>query len=410
MYPNIIFIIKVVLYIFFVLVSGYFAGIETALLRFSASQLGLDNKVKKYITIWETNPAMLLSSILIGTNLACVGIGVLSESLNINIIYSTLLLLVMGEILPKIYSLSKPADILNFGLDKLVWFSSVVQPISNFLVNISLYITSIILAEKPYESPFLTAKELEELIKSDETVTKDEQNIYTNVISLADKRVYEIMVPKEDIVAVDYSSAMEQIIQQLSNTKYSRIPVFKDTLDNIVGVIYTKDITVAIQNKELIVIDDIIRPPYFVINTAKVIDILKQFKQGKHHLAIVIDEYGATVGLVTIEDIIEEIFGEIYDEYDIREEKVTYIGDNTFIILGDETLKNLSEFLNIDFEPTEVATLSGYIITQLGYVPKRGERIYLKNMQLEIIDADNKVIKKIKLKVITPQEELNENK
>lgn len=393
-------LIKTFLYLIFVFISAYFASIETALLRFSAKKFVVDEKLKFYITFWENNPALILSCILIGTNLSCEGIGVLSNSLGINIIFSTFLLLIFGEILPKIYALTHSEKILKFGLKILLYFSKIIQPVANFFVGFSSYILSFFIGEKANEQPFLSSEELKEVISYDENVSKEEQTMYANVIELADKRIYEIMVPKEDIVAINQDSSIEEIIESLSKTKFSRVPVYKGNIDNIVGIVYTKDVTVAIQNKNLLLLNDIIREPYFVINTAKVVDILKQFRQGRHHLAIVVDEYGATVGLVTIEDIIEEIFGEIYDEYDVKEEKIFKLAQDTYIISGDETLKNVNEILNTNFVDEEVVTFSGYIITRLGYVPQKGFKINLENLEVEIIDSTNKVINKIKVRVL----------
>ncbi len=393
---NIIITIKVIIYFIFVIILAYFAGIETALLRYSAKRKFINDKIKGYIEIWEKNPALILATILVGTNFACAGVGVLSNSLNINIIISTLVLLIFGEILPKMISFSNSDKILNFGIKRLVLFSKTIIPLTNFLVSFSSFILSFFIGEKSKEDPFLSSEELKELIKQDENVSQEEQKMFANVIELADKRIYEIMVPKEDIVAINSNASIEEIIEKLSNTKFSRVPVFRGSIDNIIGIVYTKDITVAMQNKSLLLLDDIIRPPYFVINTAKVVDILKQFKQGKNHLAVVVDEYGATMGIVTIEDIIEEIFGEIYDEYDVKEEKIIRLNVQDYIVMGDESLKKINDFFGSRFNDDEVVTLSGYIITKLGRMPVVGEKIILENLEIEILDTTNKVIKRVK--------------
>ncbi|MFQ3675893.1 MAG: hemolysin family protein, partial [Endomicrobiia bacterium] len=382
----------------------FFAGMETALIRYSARKILIKDKIKMYINIWETSPSLILGCILIGTNLACGGIGVLSYSLGVNVIISTILLLIFGEILPKIFALTNAEKMLNLGIKKLVQFSRLIHPLADFLSGFSSYILSFFIGEKSKEDPFLSSEELKEVITYDENVSKEEQEMYSNVIELADKRIYEIMIPKEDIVAIRHDASIEEVIESLSKTKFSRVPVYKENIDNIIGIIYTKDITVAMQNKNLLLLDDIIREPSFVINTAKVVDILKQFKQGHQHLAIVVDEYGATVGLVTIEDIIEEIFGEIYDEYDIKEEKILKITDDTFIIAGDETIKNVNEILGTNFVEDEVVTFSGYLVTRLGYVPQKGFKINLENLEVEVINSSSKVIYEMKVKKVFEKE------
>ena len=393
---KVIFFAKIIIYIFFIILSGIFAGIETALLKYSAKRLKVKEKLLPYVSMWEKNPEVILGAILIGTNLACVGVGVLSESLGIWIGYSTILLLLIGELLPKIFALLNPLKFINLGIKKLFLFSKIVYPLSKFLVNISLYFTGLFLGNQQ-ESPFLTADEVKDLIYQDNDITKDEKIIYSNILEIADKRVYDVMIPKEEIVAVDGTLPLEEIIEKLSSVKYSRIPVYKNNLDNIIGIVYMKDLILAMQNKEIIVLEDLLREPYFVIDTAKIIDVLKNFKQGKYHMAIVVDEYGSTVGLVTIEDIIEEIVGEIYDEYDIREEKIKFIDKNILIVSGDESIKNVAEVLGKKFDDEEVATIGGYVVTKLGYIPDIGQKIKINDLNIEILDATDKVIKKMKI-------------
>jgi len=393
---KVIFFAKIIIYIFFIISSGIFAGIETALLKYSAKRLKVKEKLLPYVSMWEKNPEVILGAILIGTNLACVGVGVLSESLGIWIGYSTILLLLIGELLPKIFALLNPLKFINLGIKKLFLFSKIVYPLSKFLVNISLYFTGLFLGNQQ-ESPFLTADEVKDLIYQDNDITKDEKIIYSNILEIADKRVYDVMIPKEEIVAVDGTLPLEEIIERLSSVKYSRIPVYKNNLDNIIGIVYMKDLILAMQNKEIIVLEDLLREPYFVIDTAKIIDVLKNFKQGKYHMAIVVDEYGSTVGLVTIEDIIEEIVGEIYDEYDIREEKIKFIDKNILIVSGDESIKNVAEVSGKKFDDEEVATIGGYVVTKLGYIPDIGQKIKINDLDIEILDATDKVIKKMKI-------------
>jgi CBS domain containing-hemolysin-like protein len=396
---NIEVIIKIVLYTCFVFISAFFAAIETALLKYTALKFEVKEQIKKYISVWEENPEVILGTILIGTNLACIGIGVLNTSLGLWIGWSIIILLVLGEILPKVYALTSPSFIINYGIKWLVKFSKIVSPVTNFLVNLSMYFTSIFLRIEK-ETPFFTKKDIQEIVYKEESISGEEKQLYYNIIELADKRIFDIMVPKENIVAVDISWGLEEIINKLSNTKFSRIPVYKDNIDNIIGIIYTKDLVLAIQNKELLILDDFLREAYFVVNTAHVIDVLKQFKQGRHHMAIVVDEYGSTVGIVTIEDIIEELVGEIYDEYDIKEQKLKKIGVDTIIVSGDESIKSIEESLGIKLEDEGVATINGYVVTKLGIVPEIGDKFVINNLEIEILDRTKRFIKKLRIKKV----------
>ncbi len=389
-------IIKGLLYVFLILVSAFFAGIETSLLRYSVVKSKVKENLKNYISIWEKQPELILSAILVGTNLACVGVGVLNESLKLYLGWSVVLLLTFGEILPKIYALKHPQKFINFGIKYLIIFGNLTTPITKFLTNISLYFTGIFfrVAKEP---PFLTKQEFAEFIYSEEFKNKNEAVIYSNMLKIAEKRVEDIMISKECIVGIDINCSLDEIIEKLRNTKYSRVPVYNKTLDNIVGIIYTKDIILMIHNRELFIINDLIRNAYFVINKAYIIDVLKKFKQGQHHMAIVVDEYGSTLGLITIEDIIEEVIGEIYDEYDIKKQKIKIVDDNTIVVYGDEDIKNIEEKLNVQFEQEDVSTIGGYICVKLGYVPKIGEKFIFNDLHIEVLDATEKVVKMVKI-------------
>lgn len=394
---DIVVIVKILLYVLFIFISAFFAAIETALLKYTALKFEIKDIAKKYISVWEESPETVLGTILIGTNLACIGIGVLNSSLNLWVGWSIIILLVLGEIFPKVYALTTPNFVINCGIKILVMFSKIVAPISNFLVDLSKFFTNIFLnVEK--ETPFFTKEDIKEIIYKEETIDKEDRQIYSNIIELADKRISDVMIPKEDIVAVDASWSLQEIIEKLANTKFSRVPVYKDNLDNIIGVIYAKDLVLVMQNKELLVLEDFLREAYFVVNTAHVIDVLKQFKQGKHHMAVVVDEYGSTVGLVTIEDIIEELVGEIYDEYDIKKQKLRKISDDTIIVLGDENIKAIEESLNVKLEEEDVVTINGYILTKLGVIPEIGEKFVIGNLEIEILDSTKKFIRKLKIK------------
>lgn len=394
---NSIVVIKILLYIGLIFLSSFFAGIETALLRYTAVKTKIKESLTNYVKIWEESPELIISSILIGTNLACIGVGVLNVSLNLWIGWSILLLLVFGEILPKLYAFSYPHKVINAGIKTLTFFSRIISPVAKALVDISVYFTSIFLKERA-ENPFFSKNELSEFISSDVIFDSEEKFMYSNMLELAEKRVYDVMIPKEEIVAVDINLSLEEIMNKLSNTKFSRIPVYDKNLDNIIGIIYVKDLIVALQNKELFVINDLLRKAYFVVDTARIVDVLKKFKQGQHHMAIVVNEYGATVGLVTIEDIIEEIVGEIYDEYDLIQQNIKLIDENTYIISGDENISTVEQTLGIELADEEVGTIGGYVATKVGYLPSVGEKFVFDNLEVEILDGTEKVIKKLKVK------------
>lgn len=395
---KVLYMAKIVIYIFFVFLCAFFAGMETSLLKYTANRFNIKSSLLPYIMLWENKPENILSTIVVGTNLACIGVGVIGESINIWVGFSIIILLAFGEILPKVVALLYPQIFINFGFKKLLIFSKILSPFAKFFASLSIYFARVFISVDQ-ENPFLTKQELKKII-SDEVVDIDEKFIYSNIIELADKKIYDVMIPKEKIVAVDANWSFDKIIEKLANTKFSRVPVYKENIDNIIGIIYTKDLIIAIQNKEIFVLEDLLRKPFFVVNTTRVIDLLRRFKEGQHHMAIVVDEYGATVGLVTIEDIIEELVGEIYDEYDVKEQKIYFLDKYTIVASGYENLNLISEKLGVKFKEEEVATIGGYVSTQLGYIPKIGEKFLLDDLEIEILDATDKVIKKLKIKKI----------
>jgi putative hemolysin len=219
-----------------------------------------------------------------------------------------------------------------------------------------------------------------------------------NILSFADRKILQAMIPRSDVFAVDASQNMEAIITQVLSSRYSRVPVYRRSLDNIIGIIYTKDLTVAVRNQKLFLLDDIIRPAYFVPESAAVSNVLREFKQGRRHLAIVVDEYGTTSGLVTIEDLVEEIVGEIYDEYDVAEQKVARMPDGSWVVYGDETVINVNEKLNLRFSSPDATTINGFVLSKMGHIPQSGESLVIDNASIIVLESDSKRIKKLRIK------------
>ncbi|OIO72807.1 MAG: hypothetical protein AUJ85_09255 [Elusimicrobia bacterium CG1_02_37_114] len=413
-------IIKLTLYIICIFFIRYFGGTETALLSISAGgliKLKKDSsRLSKCLTMWEQEPNHIIASILIGTNLAYVGAGVIFTSLVFDIqkvtglnlfvwvipLIGTLGILIFGDILPKVYSRYNSEKVCLTNIKSLILFSQLTIPVSDGLVNIAESILKFLNLHKTHEQPFLTREELKFMLagESSDFISHRGRKLITNVFSFGRRRIAEAMIPRSKIFAVNYNDKLENIIQQVIEEGYSRVPVYQDTRDNITGIIYTKDLIVALRNKELLLIDDLIRPTYFVPENASVISLLYEFKKGHHRMAIVVDEYGSTVGVVTIEDLVEEIVGEIYDEYDIREKTIIGLPDGSWIIRGSEEVDKINEELKLNLK-TDVKfnTISGLISTALNRIPKIGEKIDLGNAIIEIIESDKRKVHKLKLKI-----------
>jgi len=327
-------IIKIILMIISGIFLAYFCGIETAI--FSSSVHKLKEKYTKktaYFDYWESKSNYVIAAIMLGTNLISVGIGVLTASiildyytqiphLNYYLPVIITLILILIEIISKVYSRLNSEAVANFGITGLVVFSRLITPITNVLVAFSESIIKVFLKNYTPENPFLTNTEIKMLLDKEDSIvdiTTGEKKLLTNILSYASAKIGQIMSPKEKIFAINVDENITDITRIAVTNKYSRIPVYKGTVDNIVGIIYKKDLIVSCRNENLFVIEDIIRPVYFINENYSISNLLNEFRTGHQHIAIVINELQKTAGIVTIEDIVEEIFGEIYDEYDIKQ-------------------------------------------------------------------------------------------
>ncbi|MBU2614474.1 MAG: hemolysin family protein [Elusimicrobia bacterium] len=420
-------VVKLILIAVFILMGAYFNAVETAIL--SISGLGLTGmkekhpKISKCLTAWETNPDNLIVTILVGNNLMSIGAGVLSVSLALDFagrwfIYFipfivVVLVLMFSDIAPKIYSRLNAEAVCISGIPLLIFFSKLFFPVTNILVRFAKSFMRLIRIHERSESPFLSKEELQILLNSDtEPITdssadsslglsRQEKKMFSNILLFGERRVQEVMVPRPEIFAIDYNTGLDEIINRVLTSKYSRIPVYKGSLDNIIGVIYAKDLILTWQNRKLFVLDDIIRPAYFVPENILVDNLIREFKSGKHHLAVVVDEYGVAQGLITVEDIVEEIVGEIYDEYDIREKPITDFpcaASTNWVVKATRSIHKVNEELKLGVQPTRAfTTVGGWVLTLFKKIPAPGEKIVWKEFTIEIVDADRKKIKIVKI-------------
>jgi CBS domain containing-hemolysin-like protein len=222
--------------------------------------------------------------------------------------------------------------------------------------------------------------------------------IMKNILDFGKTRISSIMVPRSQVQAVNLDQDPGLVIDRIIEKEYSRVPVFRGNLDNIVGIIYSKDLTHAWRGGSLFVIEDLIRPAYFVPETARIDQVLREFRTGHQHMALIVDEFGSTIGLATIEDIIEKIVGEIWDEYDIQEKNVFPMPDGSYLIRASQTLESVNRELNFNLPVREFTTVSGWVLDLFGRIPKIGETVAWGEFEIEIVDADRKKIGKIKIR------------
>ena len=315
----------------------------------------------------------------------------------------TFLLLLFGEIMPKVYSRQDPLGFCRKCVVGISFCRKIFWPIENILLR------SGVLAEKVVqkESHVLSVDDLEQALElTDKNDIKDEQSMLKGIIRFGDETAKEVMTSRQDIVGLDISSNYTQVLNCVVENNYSRIPIYQENCDNIRGILYIKDLLPHLSKPATFRWQSLIRPPYFVPETKKIDDLMREFQDNKIHIAIVVDEFGGTSGLVTLEDILEEIVGEINDEYDEEEKFYTKINYNTYIFEGKTLLTDFCKILNIDddeFSDVEgdADTLAGLLLEIKGDFLSIHEKLDYKNYSFEIVGIEERRISKVKVTVGT---------
>ena len=311
----------------------------------------------------------------------------------------TFLLLLFGEIMPKVYAGQRPLSFCRKAVNGILFCRKVFYPFA------SVVMTSGKLADKVMlkESHALSVDDLEQALElTDKEDLKDEQRILEGIVRFGDETAKEIMTSRQDVVDLDFKSTYQEVLQCIVENNYSRIPVYQDNSDNIRGILYIKDLLPHLSKGPAFRWQSLIRPPYFVPETKKIDDLLREFQENKVHIAIVVDEFGGTSGIVTLEDVLEEIVGEINDEYDEDEKSYTRINSNTYVFEGKTLLSDFYKILKIDDETFEEVegdadSLAGLLLEIKGDFPKLHEKIEYQNFSFEIQEMDERRISKVKV-------------
>lgn len=390
--------------------AAFFAFLETS---FTALRLfkikELQARLAKYsllFTTWEKHPQKILITILIANNFAHVLSSVLiteimqkligaSRGLPIGIGLATILILVFGEVIPKSWAKAQHERFLASS----IWFLNslflILHPLTNVLVAISHFFYSGLNSdgESKEKDEMVTEQEIEFLIDySDEQglMETEKSEMLQNVFDLGNKQVSEIIIPKTEMVLIDVGTSLEKAMGVLVQYRYSRLPVYAEKEDNIIGIIYQKDIFALLSKKESKPLQELVRPVLFIPETKKINQLLKEFLEKRIHMAIVVDEYGIVTGLVTLEDILEEIVGDIRDEDERIQSLVVPLERGGWLVESRVSLENLSKILSITFEVTDSVTLSGFLSEKLQHVPNKGERFFYKGYCFQIQQASRR--------------------
>jgi gliding motility-associated protein GldE len=400
--------------------SAFVSGSEVALFSLSQSDLAeaklMNPDRGKLIEEMIQKPKKLLATILIVNNFVNIAIvlvfynisitlfsGITSFELKffIDVVVVTFLILFFGEILPKIY-----ANRNNIKFSLLVSFSiyflnKILSPLNMPMRALTIFLESKFGKKKTNLSVNQLSQALE--LTTTEDSTQEEQKILEGIVSFGNTDTSQVMSPRIDIFALEFNETFEEILPKIIEKGYSRIPIYNDTIDQIEGVLFVKDLLPYI-NESSFKWTTLLRKPFFVPENKKLDNLLKDFQEMKSHLAIVVDEYGGTSGLITLEDVIEEIVGDISDEFDDENINYSKIDDRNFLFEGKINLKDFYRILNVDedlFESNkgEAETLAGFLLEILGIFPKKSQKISFSNCVFTIESVDKKRIKQIKVTI-----------
>jgi CBS domain containing-hemolysin-like protein len=317
-------------------------------------------------------------------------------------VISIVITLIFANLLPKTVSRYKADKVAIRTLPIVVTLTSTTKYVNYFLTSISSFVLQIFGRKAQQEPKTMQPDEVEFLLSNEKIspLSITSRKIINRIIEFRKTKITKVMVSKAEILAVNIEQPKQELMHEIIATQFSRIPVYKGDIDNIIGIIRTKDIAMAWRNGELLAIEDLIRPVYYVPETAYIKQILSEFKKGKHGIAIVVDEFGSTIGLVTIEDLLEEIVGEVWDEYDVKDENIKKLTDDgKYLINASESIADVNDELNLTIPENNFSTINGWILEHFGYIPKKYEKFSWNNIEVEIETVESKRVKRVILKI-----------
>ncbi len=414
--------VNIILLLLLLLASALASGSEIALFSLTKKDIeDIENQRKKLLIVsLLERPKKLLATILIVNNFINIAIVVISVQIT-NLIFTSLepwlkftleiglvsfMILFFGEILPKIYA-SRNSVLFSLKVADAINILNVsLSPISMPMRSFSIFVEKKFKQQSSNFSIDHLSHALE--LTSDEETTKEEHKILQGIVNFGNTDTRQVMKPRIDVFALNESASFPDILPQIVENGYSRVPVYKDNLDTVVGVLYSKDLLPHIDKNDF-KWTSLLRQPYFVPENKKLDDLLKEFQEKKIHLAIVVDEYGGTSGIVSLEDIIEQIVGDISDEFDDEDLIYSKLDDNNYIFEGKTNLQEFYKAIDLEDETMfenakgESETLAGLILEISGRFPKKGEIIHFDNFKFTIEALDKKRIKQIKITLIPPR-------
>ena len=417
--------LQIALIVFCIIMSAYFSATETAfstLNKIRIKNLAEDgNKKAKLVYSLTEKYDTMLSAVLIGNNI----VNILGSSLatvlfidimiehqdlatTVSTIVMTLAVLIFGEISPKSIAKRSPEKFAMFSAPLLRALMIIFTPFTFVFQKWQNLLSKIF---KSDEDKGITEEELISIIEEaeeDGDFDKEESTLIKSAIEFGDLEVGDIFTPRRDITAVSSDATKEEIVEIFTESGYSRIPIYDDDIDNIKGIIYYKDFYTLAFNTE-VPVSDIIKPVLYVAKAQKINDLLKELQSKQLHFAVVMDEFGSTAGIVTLEDILEEIVGEIWDEHDEIVEEITKISEKEYIVSGMANVSKVFDIFDIDDDEIEAQTVNGWAMATLGKIPEVGDSFESDGLAVEILEMDDKRVENLRIIDIREDEEDEED-
>lgn len=415
--------IQLISLVILLMLSAFFSSAETALTTVNKIRMRKlseegDTRARTVLRITD-NSGKMLSAILIGNNIVNISASSIATTLAIDLLGSkgagiatgilTLLILVFGEISPKTIA-TIHADSISLAYARTIdVLMKILTPIIFAVNQIAMLFLKILRIDPNGDHNAMTEEELRTIVDvSHETgvIETEEKEMINNLFDFGDAQAKEVMVPRIDMTFASVDSTYEELIEIFREDKFTRLPVYEDTTDNVIGIINMKDLLLY-DDKEGFCVRDILRKPYYTYEHKNTADLFMDMRSSSISVAIVLDEYGATAGLITLEDLLEEIVGEIRDEYDTDEEDpVVWLGDREYEILGSQNLEDLCEELGLKFESEDYDSIGGYVIGLLDHFPKEGESIVTEDgVEMIVESMDKNRVEKIRMVLPEPEEE-----
>ncbi|NMB10385.1 MAG: HlyC/CorC family transporter, partial [Tissierellia bacterium] len=409
--------------IVFIFLSAFFSSSETALIsinKFKVRQLQ-EKKVKNADTLARLmeKPNAMISAILVGNNIVNIASSSLATSICVAMfgakgvfiatVVMTIIILIFGEITPKTLAQENPEKMALKASKPIYILTIVFKPVLFIFNKITIMISKLFGRDSNSNQPSITEDEFMTIVDvghEEGVIEGEEKEMIHNVFAFGDSLAEDVMTPRTSMVVVNVDEELGDLIKFLDNANYSRIPVFDENIDDIIGILYVRDLIAHLQDYNFSLRDHL-RPAFFAYESKPIMDLFKEMQEKNVSMAIVADEYGGTSGLVTIEDLVEEIVGEIYDEYDEEVDGIKKVAPNEYLIDASTELEEINEELGLDLESDVFDSIGGFVIGIADKIPDTGDSYSYKNLEFFIVDAENTKINELKLKINPIKDDIN---